>query len=462
MMLVFVLMLMHSPRIAAGQLAATSITITPTVMPLSDPEIVNPLRGFYRWYGMEPIPQPRPSYEHYVRYGWRMLEPSKGQYDFSIIERDLTTARSLGAFFAFRVMAVNGFSAPIEVPDYLRQAVGGSYCGYGGQTVWVPNWNHPLFVERARALTEALAVRFNGHPQLAYYDLGIYGHWGEWHTGGLCTPPGSTATQRALVDMQLKAFARSPVLMNVSADVDLFLYAMSQSPEIGVRVDSLCSPWFDEQFNSTPAKKALLLERWKTAPIVSEFVGGGHPDLSLCDRQVREWRVASVASGSFGDWQRYSAAEQAQLILLGKHTGYRFQLNELSYPAEVTAGSRFTIASRWSNVGVTPLYKQFAVLFQLHPQGSTAVLWRSSSRLDLERFLPTTQPQAIQDDLVIPHWIAPGRYDLSLLVQQPMLAGAPLTLANSGRDAGGRYPLGSILVAAGEPGYTQYLPHMSR
>ncbi|HEY0607790.1 MAG TPA: DUF4832 domain-containing protein [Herpetosiphonaceae bacterium] len=460
--LVVMLALVFTSSAWAATTTSETFTVTPAAIPFSEPEIVNPQRGFYRWYGREPIPQPRPSYEHYIRYGWRALEPSKGQYDFSMIEHDLLMARHMNASFAFRVMAVNGFSSPMEVPEYLRQEIGGAYCSYNGQTVWVPNWNHPLFVERARALMQALGARFNGERWLAYYDLGLYGHWGEWHTGGLCTPPGSTATKRALVDMQLAAFPDSPVLMNAGADSETFAYALNRSPEIGVRVDSLCSVWFDEQFNTDPTKKALMQTRWKTAPIVSEYVGGGHPDLPQCDRQVREWHVASVASGNFGDWQSYSAAEQAQLLMLGKHSGYRFQLNTLTYPVEVTAGARFAIDSGWSNAGVTPLYKQAAVLFQLQRQSDSTVVWRGSSRLDLERLLPTAQPQPLHDELMIPRWLPPGRYDLSLIVREPTGTGTTITLASTGAAAGGHYPLGSILVQAGAPGYDVYLPHMTR
>lgn len=460
--LALMIALVWSSSAWAASISSATVTVTPAAVPLSDPELVNPLRGFYRWYGREPIPQPRHSYEHYIRYGWRALEPSKGQYDFSQIERDLATARSMGSTFAFRVMAVNGFSSPVELPEYLRQEVGGAYCSYNGQTVWVPNWNHPVFIERSRALVQALGARFNGERWLAYYDLGLYGHWGEWHTGGLCTAPGSMETKRALVDMQLAAFPSSPVLMNAGADTETFAYALGRSPEIGVRVDSLCSFWFDEQFNTDPLKKLLMQERWKTAPIVSEYVGGTRPDLAQCDRQVREWRVASVASGNFGEWPSYSATEQAQLILLGKHSGYRFQLNSLSYPSEVTAGTRFAIDSSWSNVGVTPLYKQFGVFFQLQLQGSSTVVWRGSSRLDLERLLPTTQPQPLHDELMVPRWLPPGRYDLSLIVREPTGTGATLALANTGVASGGHYPLGSILVQPGAPGYDLYLSRVTR
>ncbi|HEX6288949.1 MAG TPA: DUF4832 domain-containing protein [Herpetosiphonaceae bacterium] len=444
--------------------AATSmISVTPTAIPLSDPEIVNPLRGFYRWYGVEGIPQPRPSYDHYLRYTWRELEPSKGQYDFSPIERELQAARAAGAKLAFRVMSINNFGAAVEVPEYLRQEAGGSYCSYGGKVVWVPAWDHPQFLERARALMQALGARYNGNPWLGYYDMGIYGHWGEWHTNGLCTPPATAATKRALVDIQLAAFPSSRVLMNSGGpEVDAFVYALGASPRVGVRVDSLCDPWFDQQFTAYPAKLAAMRDRWKTAPVVSEYLGGGRPNLAECDRQVQTWHIAAVAGGNFGAWSSYSADEQAQLITIGKRSGYRIQLNALSYPAVVTTGQRFSIDSQWSNVGVTPLYEQYAVTFQLHQQGTRALVWTGVSHLNLERLLPTTQPQPVSDPLMMSDAIPAGQYELNLVVRDPTWYRPPLTLANTGRDSVGRYPLGTITVSPGVPREKVYLPGLTR
>ena len=88
----------------------------------------------------------------------------------------------MGAKFAFRVMAVNEFTSPVEVPAYLGTEAGGSWCKVDGQSVWVPAWDSPAFLARAQALVDALGARFNGDQRLGYYDMGLYGHWGEWHT----------------------------------------------------------------------------------------------------------------------------------------------------------------------------------------------------------------------------------------------------------------------------------------
>src|SRR5829696_6097844 len=134
LLLVIVVLVSCAAPASVARTAGTTITVTPTAIPIADTEIGNPMRGFYRWYGGEPIPQPRPAYDHYARYGWRQLEPSRDQYDFSALEAALQEANNSGAKFSFRVMSVNEFSSPVEIPDYLKQEAGGKNCTYNGKS----------------------------------------------------------------------------------------------------------------------------------------------------------------------------------------------------------------------------------------------------------------------------------------------------------------------------------------
>ena len=447
------------PLQAQGQ---PEVTITPTVIPLSSPEIVNPTRGYYRWYGAEPIPQPRPAYDQYVRYGWRQLEPTRGSYDFSAIEQAMQSAKGQGARFGFRVMSVNEFTSPVEVPSYLIGEAGGSYCQYGGQRIWVPDWNSPAFLERARALMQALGARFDGDPRLLYYDLGIYGHWGEWHNGGLCVPDATAANKRALVDMQIDAFPRSRVLMNSGgAEVDAFVYALGKSPRVGVRVDSLCDASFDLQFTQYPEKLAAMQERWKTAPIIAEFFSYNPTNLSLCQQQVNTWHVAGIANGQV-NWSSYGAEQQAQLLTLGKQSGYRYVLNQITYPAAVTRGTTISVSSQWSNQGVAPVYEPFRPSLELQLQGQSSVAWSWTSQLDLQQVLPGAQPQPFVDQLAVPSRLTPGQYTLSLVVRDPAHYRAPLALAITGASSSMRYTLGTLSVGEGGSGHSVFVPVVRR
>src|SRR6266571_720670 len=82
------------------------LTFTPTVIPLSAPEIGNPWRGPV-YYGDESPPPHWPLIDHYNRWCWGEIEPTEGQYNLNLIEQVLADARAYGGEGGFSIMPVN-------------------------------------------------------------------------------------------------------------------------------------------------------------------------------------------------------------------------------------------------------------------------------------------------------------------------------------------------------------------
>ena len=444
---------------------------TPKEIPLSAPDVPNPMRGFFDWQAFG-VRVPNLDFpEYYKRYMWDELETSKGVYNFSVIKNDIAAAKAKRQKFAFRIMAVNSFhSDEIGVPTYLTNEVPGDYCTYNDyyiktewevDRVWVPDWNSTEFLNRARALVNALGREFDGDAEIAYYDMGVYGHWGEWHTWPFenCDTAGEAndATKHAIIDMQLAAFPKSRIIMNSGAgNSDAFAYALNKSPRIGVRIDSFNWPWFDQQIEENATKKSLIESRWKTAPIIVEFGGSFNPDdskdFSLAMAQVKRWRIASVANGNSYTWDTFNQTQKNNFQMIGKLAGYRFVPREFRYPRSVTRGASINLVSKWSNVGVTPLYERFVVRYELRLKGQSGVVWRGKSGLDLQKLLPTTDsrgtdtPKTVTDSFTLPQTLSRGVYTLSLVVFDPTGYRDKLALAIEGRTSTGRYALGEITV----------------
>lgn len=107
-----------------------------------------------------------------VVYNWRGLEPEKGRYDFSAIERDLALVEGIGKKLVIQVQDRFFLPTARNVPDYLLNEA-----EYGGGLVaqfdnpgenkpvgsgWVAaQWN-PAVRSRFQALLAALAERFDG------------------------------------------------------------------------------------------------------------------------------------------------------------------------------------------------------------------------------------------------------------------------------------------------------------
>lgn len=107
-----------------------------------------------------------------VVYNWRALEPTKGQYDFSAIERDLAQTAKLGKKLFIQIQ--DRFFSPEarNIPDYVLDGAEyggglvpqvdnpgeGKAAAYGWTTM---QWN-PAVRARYQALLQALAARFDG------------------------------------------------------------------------------------------------------------------------------------------------------------------------------------------------------------------------------------------------------------------------------------------------------------
>jgi Domain of unknown function (DUF4832) len=472
----FGLLLLSACTLAPTIELETQAIITPIEIPLSASELSNPLRGYYDWQGYGVTPPGLQFPEFYKRYLWDELETSKGVYDFTVIKNDLATAKVRGQKFAFRIMAIDSFGRSPEgddeigIPLYMTTEVPGDYCGYNSEyiktewevdRVWVPDWNSQAFLNRARALVNALGRAFDGKPEIAYYDMGVYGHWGEWHAWPFenCATAGeaSDATKHAIIDMQLAAFPKSRIVMNSGAsNSDAFAYALNQSPRIGVRIDSFNWPWFDQQIEENATKKALLDSRWKTAPIIVEFGGSFNPedsqDFSLAQAQVKRWHIASVANGNSYSWDNFTQTQKDNFLMAGKLSGYRVVPREFRYPNGVSRDTSFRLISKWSNTGVTPLYEKFIVRYELRPKGQSTVAWRGNSGLELQTLLPTLNaqgtdtPKTVTDVFVFPQTLTPGSYTLSLVILDPTGYRSPLALAVEGRKSSGRYSIGDVTL----------------
>lgn len=102
-----------------------------------------------------------------IVYDWRALEPSKGRYDFSRIERDLATARALHKQLFIQVQDRFFEAKARNLPDYLLRdpQYGGGLAAQGdrgGGSGWVAKQWNPAVRARFQALLGALAKRFDG------------------------------------------------------------------------------------------------------------------------------------------------------------------------------------------------------------------------------------------------------------------------------------------------------------
>lgn len=426
-----------------------------------DAELVNPMRGLFRWNEQEVAPQPRAAYDSYRRYSWSWFEPSAGAYDFSVLERDLVAAERAGRKHGIRVRSMilgEGMAIPEHLAGRLER-------GWWSRETYVPDWNDPDFLAAHEAFVQEFARRYDGDPRISYVEIGAYGTWGEWNmypfSGEYPTSGGAelakTENLYRLVDMYVAAFRQTRLSM-MSDNKPALVYALRQSPTIGWRRDSLGSRHFAtgmESLKSDPEAWALVSERWKTAPVIAEFINPGGvsaPEVyELSYEQAREFHVAMLGNGNTLSWDGLSSTSRAAFLKLGRALGYRYELSELQLPARLSTGASFEVRSSWRNAGIAPTYEGWDVLLQLRPQGGEGIAWEGRLGVDLRTLLPAegAVSTANSTTLRLGRGLASGAYEVTLVVRDPGGYRAPLALALEGGLADGAYRLGTVSVAQG-------------
>jgi hypothetical protein len=193
---------------------------------------------------------------------------------------------------------------------------------------------------------------------------------------------------------------------------------------------------------------------WDNAPVCLECEHYGPSvkrgcwrDGSMYLQAVEDYR-ASYATIHW--WPREFYEANRELVdRINMRLGYRLQLVEASWPAEISAGGPFEFRAEWRNAGVAPCLPGGLPTVTLRDaEGGIAGVWASDA-LDM-RDLPTGPPGRAETRRQrtasgTPLFLKPGRYDV--LISVGTTTGTPrIALPLPDDDGERRYRLGGITV----------------
>jgi hypothetical protein len=389
-------------------------------------ELDNPQRG-PQYAGDEAPPPNWPLTDRYKRWCWRDLEPQQGQYNFSIIDRELATAQKTGYTSGFRIMPSNPGSRPRAtcLPSYLASV----------------SYNSQRYLDAARALFTALGQHYDHDSRLGWLDMSLYGCWGEWNEScGEETM--SSQFREQLIDIQYQAFPDKRFLMLTDHE-DSLEYALN-TPRIyptGIRADCLGHPGI----GGAQAHLDRLSQRWMKTPIYFEYCGNADFQQAAKDIQTYHASVIGDGDGNINAYKSYNSQQQALMQQNYQLSGYRFVLNAIRLPKKLVPGGTFTVTTSWSNSNVAPAYHPWNIMFQLRDT-TNHILWQGKSSLDLQTLLPG--PGKINlDNFALPATLSTGTYTLTLQISDAQQYYQPLELAIAGMQKDRSYILGSVRVA---------------
>lgn len=479
-----------------------------TAIPFSDPDLVAPGRGAEQWHDRTDVNIPvegtstRPMDVYYRFVATRIATNTPGVYNWSYLDGLINTAINNRQKFSFGIMTLYPEGTTNEglvsfdggyasYPQWLHQQMQSESVRDWriGQT-WTPNYNSNYYLNWLLDLNTAVnahieATSYNGvryRDVINCIDIRGYGAWGEWHSG--YTPnnqisdyPSGTfptvASLKRIVDAHTNAFPNFQLVCMIAAFDANYLGNTMNPPEIAHYIlthrgtnrgpigwrrdqwgalDNYLMNYLEfntRSFNGV-VFNTLIMDRWRTAPITGEPPAWNPDEYSDLERQIRLYRAVSFGNGNYGGGVAPSQLNTRNRIrAASKAAGYRLVLEGGSMATSITTGSPFSITLNWRNVGISPTYDDWDVIYELKNSGGTTV-WSGTSAFELRLFLPQATATARTDNFTVPTSVPAGTYSLILYIRDPVNYRQPLPLAITGRRSDGGYVLrSSINVTTG-------------
>lgn len=461
----------------------------------------------------------------YRRYSWADLEGSPaGSWRFDErVRPDIEAAIDVGATFNMGIMTLypdggNSFNninnisgANCTYPVYLHNLMQSSGASdFLTNNNWVPNYNHPDFIDRFRELhielrswieTESYTPGSGPHAGqeiffrdvLKIFDVRGVGVYGEMHHANLGSPyneidvwedlqPGrfpTIDTWKELIDIQVDAFDdyKCTFIMNI---LDNMRFANTRIPsEVGYYAltkqnnKGLCGYRRDQWSDPGSYYRDISIEsgytyeyepdeffefdtstqnRYKFAPITGEPINDAccNGNCANVVDEFEDYHAWGVGNGNYSaGLPTGSCATHWNNAF--KRQGSRITITSGTITTTLTQNSTFNITVNWQNLGITPEYFTYETVFQFRDQGTDDIEAEFTSDFTPEYFLPGTAVPYSENFNLGP--IPTGTYRLVVLIRDPAGYLIPYPIGITGRESDGAYELlNNITVNAGGGG----------
>ncbi len=226
-----------------------------------------------------------------VSYGsgyqqWNKLNPAKGVYDWTELEKLLNALAEHNMGYALRVLPytpsfIKSDFPPQEEYDWTPPFVyemgakkiqidlrGTEYHAYA------PVWDDSIYIWAAKEFAKALAEKYDGDPRIEYIDVRTFGEWGEWHTShilGSEMPADSVLID--MLDYYASVFKKTQLVLPSNGFGDVYTHALG----LGITKR-------DDGFIGIPGRPDTLLRAYNAnLPTIAENIAGYRTMLTYDD-----------------------------------------------------------------------------------------------------------------------------------------------------------------------------------
>ena len=430
----------------AAASAARAVTLTPHAG-FAD----NPLKGFVPYQGRYAGKDGAPLFPHSLEFQYiKAADLMSGPETFTFakgLEPILQDVASRGRRLVLRVYLDYPETRGTGVPRYLLDAglTMRPYKEFGGGRS--PDYEDERLVAALEALIAALGERYDGDPRLGVVQLGLLGHWGEWHTYPHEDWFASEAVRRRVLAAYTKAFRKTPLVARYPDAVTL-------DYPVGLHDDSFAFATLpthdpdDDWFFLTRLKAAGGGEIWKTRSIGGEVRPEVQRALFHPDRRAEGMQdYAACVERAHASWlinqyvfnRKVPDEVRAAAVAGAKALGYRFAATAARVERN---GDDVTVRLTFANRGVAPFPHDWPVRVGLFAADGTE-LAGTAADWDFNTLLPGN-PVTRTATFTIPAGFDPKSGTVGVTIPDPLPAVPPLRFANTETDEQGVLRLGPL------------------
>ena len=413
----------------------------------------------------------------YLRVPWSYIELEEGKFNWELLDTPGQKWINKGKKVAFRITAEES-SIRYATPEWVLKAGAKGYYWGKDNSLWEPDFNDPVFLEKAENFLSAMAKRYDGNPNVAFIDIGHFGLWGEGHTVHSTHINYGFDVLKKHIDIYCRQFKQTLLCISddfVGHDKPGYHFPLSDyafSKGVTLRDDSILvqnfglpMPSWEQTAKPMPWYHAEMAQYfWSTLPVILEHEHYGSSvkrnawDKDMFLKSVEDYHASYM---SIHWWPReFMDANRDVIDKINLRMGYRIQLKSITWPKQVQLGKPFQINAFWANAGVAPCYPGGFPCFTIKDTkgGIVSVLTNESFNIkNLQVAEPEKAPSSKQTSVftIASNFKDPNRDssrnalagDYDLFVSVGMRDGTPvLELPYEDNDGFKRYKLGKIKV----------------
>jgi len=404
----------------------------------------------------------------YAEATWAELEKEEGEYEFEAFEEKnhLNEWWDSGKRLILRIVCDRpGEAGHKDIPEWLVERMGGEiragvfYESEKGSG-YAPDYSSLFMREAHRKLIAALAERYDGHPGVAYIELGSLGQNGEWSADmeaeGVRRLPVSIISREYAWHYtssfeNTRMLMRRPYMEAQLLHVGLYNTELGNSDATWDYLDSVELGGYDRQIETDlVAMPGFYSQSPSGAHISSEI------DLEklLTDQRSELARQIAESHLSYAvirqDTSMLSDAAMEGLRDLNALIGYKFWVRSAQWDTRLHAGIRSKAELVVRNDGTVPLHAAWPVALALF-DGEEQICQQTT---EIDTSMIPAGETTLTAWIDIPHDAHVGIYTLKLAILDPATGNPGVRLSNAECDEETMWmELGEIRIIGGWKGF---------